>query len=102
MARSWGPGRAQSPRCRRWVEAASLPTRNPPSSEALQTTTFSGRRVPAKESWWERDGHTTALSTAAGSGSKRCAHTHDAGAEPSPHQLVHQLRAQRRVGPEEL
>lgn len=101
MARSWGPGRAQSPRCRRWVEAASLPTRNPPSSEALQTTTFSGRRVPAKESWWERDGHTTALSTAAGSGSKRCAHTHNAGAEPSPHQLVHQLRGQRRVGPEE-
>lgn len=51
MARSWGPGRAQSPCCRRWVEAASPPARKPPSSEALQTTAFSGRRVPTRESW---------------------------------------------------
>lgn len=105
MARSWVPGRAQSPRCRRWVEAASPPTKKPPSSEALQTTAFSGRPVPARESWGERDGHAIAPGTRApaeGTGSGHRAGTHNAGAEPSTQQLLHQRRGQRCVGPEEL
>lgn len=100
MARSWGPGRSQSPRCRRWVEAASPPARKPPSSEALQTTAFSGRRVLTRENWWETTRHAAAPSPT-GTRSGHCTDTHDAGVEPSPHQLVHQLRGQRRVGPEE-
>lgn len=96
MARSWGPGRAQSPHCRRWLP----PTRKPPSAEALQTTAFSGRRVLARESWGERTGHAAGAGTV-GTGSGAHADTHDAGAELSPHQLIHQRRRQRRVGAEE-
>lgn len=40
-------------------------------------------------------------SPAAGAGSERRADTHDARAEPSPHQLIHQRRGQRCVGPQE-
>lgn len=99
MARSWELGSAHSPCCRLWVESESSPTRKPPRTEALQTRAFSGRRMLARENWKERA--VVTRSPAAGTGSERRADTHDAGAEPSPHQLIHQRRGQRCVGPQE-
>lgn len=43
----------------------------------------------------------TPRAPAVGTGSGHRPDTHDAGAEPSPHQLIHQHRGQRCVGPQE-
>lgn len=99
MARSWELGSAQSSRCRLWVEAALPPTRKPPRTEALQTRAFSGRRTLARENCEERTVVMRSPGVGAGSGPR--SDTHDAGVEPSPHQLIHQRRGQRCVGPQE-
>lgn len=99
MARSWELGSAQSSCCRLWVEAALPPTRKPPRTEALQTRAFSGRRTLARENCEERTVVMRSPGVGAGSGPR--SDTHDAGVEPSPHQLIHQRRGQRCVGPQE-
>lgn len=104
MARSWELGNAHSPCCRLWVESASPPTRKPPRTEALQTRAFRGRRMLSRENWRERAvmmWSPTPRAPAVGTGSGHRPDTHDAGAEPSPHQLIHQHRGQRCVGPQE-